>query len=224
MKNFQCKFFSLLSTGKIFLAAMCLALISGCAAIKGTSNTNNYEKIDMNSMIAIEQKMGDDAVGRKIEKMLAYQLNKVGLKSGSNSPKYKVEWGYDVVLDGMSSTAFTTISNPKQSAYVIGNTAYLNKSTSTAMTFIDDDAIYKKTIAVRIVDAATGKPAWTGNVTERGICSQIFVTAPMILSLMFEGFPIEHTNKTKTLSQTDDGPKELMSVFPADTNWRCSLR
>ena len=67
MKNYQCSFFSLISAGKIFLSAMCLAFISGCAAIKGTSNTNNYEKIDLNSMVTIEQKMDHFILHPKLE-------------------------------------------------------------------------------------------------------------------------------------------------------------
>jgi hypothetical protein len=81
--------------------------------------------------------------------------------------------------------------------------------------------MYQKTIVVRITRAATGEKLWDGVVSENGWCNQIFVTAPQILSMMFEGFPREITNNQKVVTDGDDGTKELRRLFPPETNWGC---
>lgn len=203
-----------------FLAASIFGLAS-CAAIKGTGNTALYAPLPAASTFAIQQLGGDPVVGSKIERMIAYQLTKYGYVQTEKTPDLLVSFAFDVVLAGSTSTAYTTIRQAPQTAYVNGNSVTVNASRSTATTYINTTSEFQKSIAIRISKASTGGRLWEGAVSERGWCNQIFVTAPQILSLMFQNFPNELTNVQKMVTDGDAVAKEIRRIFPADTNWGC---
>lgn len=206
---------------RLALLTFSLITLASCAAIKGIGNTALYAPVPPASTFAIQQLAGDPVVGSKIEKMIAYQLTRHGHVQTDKSPDLLVSFAFDVALAGSTSTAYTTIRQAPQSAYVYGNTVTVNQSRSTATTYVDTTREFQKSIAIRIAKANTGARMWEGTVTERGWCNQIFVTSPQILSLMFQNFPNELTNMQKMVTDADEGAKEIRRVFPAETNWGC---
>ncbi len=198
------------------------ALLTGCAAIKGVSNSNAHSDLPAESTFVIRLLNGDPVIGPKIERMLRYQLEKRGYRYNDTSPDLLVAYTFDVVGAGSASSAHTFINSAPQTAYVWGNTVSFSPSYSTATTVVNTRRLYAKTIAVRISRATTGQKLWDGVVSETGWCNQIFVTTPQILSLMFEDFPRERTNVQKMITDGDPGAQEMRKLFPADTNWGCS--
>jgi hypothetical protein len=169
----------------------------------------------------MKQIAGDEIVGGKIERMIAHQMSKSGYSPTDKNPSLLVAFGFDVSPAGSVSSSYTTINNAPRTAYVWGNTVRIGASTSSAVTINTTTRIYDKNIVVRISDAKTGEKLWESRVSETGWCNQIFVTAPSILALMFEGFPKEQTNVQRVVARTDPQAKEIMSLFPPDTNWMC---
>jgi len=198
------------------------ALLTGCAAIKGVSNSNTYSDLPAGSTFAIRLLNGEPVIGPKIERMLRYQLEKRGYRYNDTSPDLLVAYTFDTVGAGSASSAHTFINSAPQTAYVWGNTVSFSPSYSTATTVVNTTRLYTKTIAVRISHATTGQKLWDGVVSETGWCNQIFVTTPQILSLMFEEFPRERTNVQKMITDRDPGAQEMRKLFPADTHWGCS--
>jgi len=194
---------------------------SGCAAIKGVSNTNLYTELPRTGTFAVRLVSGDPVVGNKIERMLRYKLEKQGYRFTEKLPDLLFSFTYDTVPAGAVSSAYTVINQTPQTAYVYGNTVSFSPTYSTAATVVSSTRMYTKTIAVRISRASTGEKLWDGVVSETGWCNQLFVTAPQILSLMFQGFPQEQTNVRRMITDADEGAKELRTVFPSDTDWGC---
>jgi hypothetical protein len=197
------------------------ATLVGCAAIKGVSNTNLYAELPRTGTFAVRLVSGDPVVGNKIERMLRYKLENLGYRFTEASPDFLVSFTYDTVPAGSVSSAYSVINRAPQTAYVWGNTVSLSPSYSTATTVVGSTRLYTKTIAVRISRASTGDKLWDGVVSETGWCNQLFVTAPQILSLMFDGFPREQTNVQRMVTDSDEGAKQLRTVFPSDTDWGC---
>jgi len=195
--------------------------LTSCASIKGTGNTVLHAPVPPASTFAIQQLAGDPAVGSKIERMIAHQLTNHGHVQTNTSPDLLVSFAFDVVPAGSRSTAYTTIHQAPQTAFIHGNTVTVNQSRSTATTFINTTREFQKSIAIRISKASTGVRLWDGTVTERGWCNQIFVTSPQILSLMFKNFPNEITNMQKVVTDADESAKAIRRIFPDDTNWGC---
>ncbi len=209
---------------RVFRTALALwvaASLAGCMAIKGVSNTNRYAELPQTGTFAVRLVSGDPVVGNKIERMLRYKLERLGYRFTEASPDFLVSFTYDTVPGGSVSSAYTVINQAPQTAYVWGNTVRFSPSYSTATTVATSTRLYTKTIAVRLSRASTGEKLWDGVVSETGWCNQLFVTAPQILSLMFDGFPREQTNVQRMVTDADDGAKELRTVFPPDTNWGC---
>lgn len=196
------------------------ATLSGCAVIKGVSNTNLYAELPQTGTFAVRLVSGDPVVGNKIERMLRYKFEKLGYRFTEASPDVLVSFTYDTVPAGSLSSAYTLINQASQTAYVWGNTVSFSPSYSTATTMAVSTRLYTKTIAVRISRASTGEKLWDGVVSETGWCNQIFVTAPQILSLLFDGFPREQTNG-RMVTDEDEGAKDIRTVFPPDTEWGC---
>ena len=194
------------------------AALAGCAAIKGVSNTNLYAELPRTGSFAARLMSGDPIVGNKIERMLRYKLERLGYRSTEASPDFLVSFTYDTVPAGSVSLAYTVINRAPQTAYVWGNTVSFSPSYSTATTVAGSTRLYTKTIAVRISQASTGEKLWDGVVSETGWCNQLFVTAPQILSLMFDGFPREQTNVQRMVTDADEGAKDIRTVFPPDTD------
>lgn len=208
----------LIKTIVIFATALTL---SACVHIKGVGNSNLYSELPRQGTFAIQLLDGDPIVGKKIERFVSYQVAKQGYTPSDKSPDFLVSFAFDVSPAGSVASAYTTVNRAPQTAYVYGNTVTINRSNTTTSTYINNTNMYQKTIAIRISRASTGEKLWDGVVSETGWCNQIFVTSPQILSLMFEGFPREMTNITKTVTNGDDGVKELRSLFPPETNWGC---
>lgn len=198
-----------------------IALISGCAAIKGVSHTNLYTEIPPRGTFAVRLLDGNPVIGPKIERMIKYQMEKHGYRFSETAPELLVSFTFDVVPAGSFSSAQTFITSAPQTAYVWGNTVHLSPSTATATTVTSSTRLYTKTIAVRISRATDGRKFWDGVVSETGWCNQIFVTTPQILSLMFEDFPKERTNVQKMVTDSNEGAQEMRRLFPADTDWGC---
>lgn len=199
-----------------------VAALTGCAAmIKGVSNTNLYAELPRTGTFAVRLVNGNLVVGNKIERMLRYKLEKLGYRFTEASPDFLVSFTYDTVPAGSVSSAYTIINRAPQTAYVWGNTVSFSPSYSTATTVAGSTRLYTKTIAVRISRATTGEKLWDGVVSETGWCNQLFVTAPQILSLIFDGFPREQTNVQRMVTDADGGAKDMRTVFPPDTDWGC---
>lgn len=206
---------------RLLAVLLTVAVLGGCSAIQGVSNTNLYSELPRTGTFAIRLVGGDPVVGSKVERLLRFKLEKQGYGFNDTSPEFLVSFTFDTVPAGSISSAYTTINRAPQTAYVYGNTVNFRPSTSTATTTVSSTNIYVKTIAVRISRASTGEKLWDAAVSETGWCNQLFVTAPQILSLMFDGFPREQTNVQRVITEADDGAKELRSVFPPDTSWGC---
>jgi hypothetical protein len=199
------------------------AVLSGCVAINGVSNTSLVRPLPSEPTFQLVSAGNTDpAVSRKVGQMIAYQLLRRGFR---NPPKdgeaeLKALYSFDVVPAGSTSTAFTTIHQPRQSYVSGGGVVTSRASIATATTVVDTDPTYQKTIAVRIVDAKTGSTYWEGQVSETGSCNRIFVTAPNILALLFDKFPREVSNASRRIEENDPAVKELRGLFP-HTNWGC---
>ncbi len=210
----------------VFLLGFAAAL-SGCSAItnfyiQGVSNTNLYTVMPRTGTFAVRLVSGDSIVGNKIERMLRYKFEKLGYRFTEASPDVLVSFAYDTVPAGSLSSAYTVINQAPQTAYVWGNTVNFSSSYSTATTVAVSTRLYTKTIAVRISRASNGEKLWDGVVSETGWCNQIFVTAPQILSLLFDGFPREQTNVRRIVTDEDEEAKDIRTVFPPDTDWGCN--
>lgn len=210
-------------TIRLVAVAAMIALLSGCALIKGVSNTSLVKPLPPTPTFQlVNASNSEPAVARKVGQMVAYQLIRRGFRNpDGTAPDLKALFDFDVVPAGATSTAFTTIDQPRGKYFVSGDTIYRKAQTATATTTVNTSQNYQKTIAVRIVDAKSGDVYWEGQVSEVGWCNQIFVTAPHILSLMFDRFPEEATNVRKTIDQNDPAVQEIRRLFPADTDWGC---
>ena len=198
-------------------------VVSGCAMmIKGVSNTNLYAELPRTGTFAVQLVDGDPVVGNKISQMLRFKFEKLGYRFREMSPDLLVLFSFDTVSAGSVSSAYTSIYTAPQTAYISGNTVQISESYSTATTIGRSTRLYTKTIAIRISRASTGEKLWDGVVSETGWCNQLFVTAPHILSLMFDGFPRAQTNVRRIVSDTDGGATDLKAVFPPNTDWGCS--
>lgn len=217
----------MLSTLRTVVVLGIAATLAGCAAItaiawiKGVLNTNLYADIPRSGTFAVRLVSGNSVVGNKVERMLRYKLERLGYRFMEAVPDFLVSFTYDIVPAGSVSSAHTVINRAPQTAYVWGNTVSFSPSYSTATTVVDSTRLYTKTIAVRISHASTGEKLWDGVVSETGWCNQLFVTAPQILSLMFDGFPREQTNVQRLVTDADEGAREIRTVFPPDTDWGC---
>lgn len=200
-----------------------LTLLSGCVAINGVANTTLVRPLPQAPTFQlINTTDGDPAIARKIGQMVAYQLLRRGFKNPEGkAPDMKVLIAFDVIPAGTTSTAFTTINQPQSRYFVSGDTVYRKSQTAFATTSVDTTQDFQKTIAIRIINTATGLPHWEGQVSETGWCNQIFVTAPNLLALMFEKFPGEVSNARKRIDQNDPAVQETRRIFPPDTNWEC---
>lgn len=201
--------------------AVAAASLAGCAAIKGVSNTNLYTDFPRTGTFGIRLVSGDPIVGNKIDRLLRFKIEKLGYRYTEATPDLLVSYTYDTVPAGSVSSAYTVINRAPQTAYVCENTVSLSPSYSTATTVAGSTRLYTKTIAVRISRASTGEKLWDGVVSETGWCSQLFVTAPQILSLMFDSFPREQTNVQRMVTDADEGAKAIRTAFPPDTDWGC---
>ena len=207
---------------RLFLAAVAVLVLHGCVAINGVSNSSLVRPLLPEPTFRLFSAEGTGAVDRKVGQMIAYQLLKRGFQNTKGEPQQlNVIFATDVAPAGVKTTAFTTINQPKQRYTVVGNNVVRKSGTATATTVVDSTQNFKKSISVWIEDAATGDIYWEGEVSEVGWCRQIFVTAPNILALMFEGFPDEATNRNKRVDDRDPVVQELRSLFPPDTNWGC---
>ncbi|MRR50710.1 MAG: DUF4136 domain-containing protein [Rhodocyclaceae bacterium] len=212
--------------GKVIQLAACAAfalLISGCVNIKGVSNTSLVRPLPPAPTFQLENLAEDDpAIARKVGQMVAYQLLKQGFRNPAKdeTPDLKARFSYDVVPAGVTSTAFTTINQPKQNYYVTGNTVTKKGTNATATTVVSNTQEYQRTVALRILDTKTGAVYWEGNVSSVGSCNRIFVTAPNILALMFEKFPGDVSNSSKVITDSDPAVQELRGLFPG-TEWGC---
>jgi hypothetical protein len=206
---------------RLALSVTCVFMLASCAAIKGTGNSAVYSALPKSATVTLQQLGGDPVVGKKIERMIAQQLAKNGFTIANGPPDLLVSYAIDVSYAGSSSTAYTTIRQAPQTAYVFGNTITLSSFRAYATTSVDTTREYQKSIAVVISKANSGAKVWEGYVTERGWCNQIFVTAPQILSLMFQNFPNELTNVQRIVTDADENAKEIRRIFPVDTSWGC---
>ena len=202
----------------IFLAT--LAGSAGC--IRGITNSNLYKAPPSHATYTLEALSVDPIVGHKIELMLHYQMQKLGFRTADQPPgDIKVSYIFDVTPAGAISNAYTFIYRPPQTATITGSQITTSPTFTTATTSVSTTRIFKKSIAVRMVDGRTNEVLWEGLTTEEGWCNQILVTAPAILSLMFKDFPQEQMNVRQTLSIDAARAKEFKSLFPANTNWGC---
>lgn len=204
-------------------ALIFLATLTGCAGlIRGVTNSNFYKAPPSHATYTLKAVSADPIIGHKIERMLHYQMQKLGFRRADNPPgDIKVSYVFDVTPAGVVSNAYTFIYQPAQTATVMGNQITTSPTFTTATTSVSTTRIFKKSIAVRMVDERTNEVLWEGLTTEEGWCDQIVVTAPAILSLMFEDFPQEQTNVTKTRTIDEASAREFKSLFPVNTNWGC---
>lgn len=199
-------------------------LSAGCALvyqIEGVANSNVYRTPNRSATFGVQYAYGDPIVAPKVERMLSAILQRNGLTPATTEPQLKVFLAFDVVPAGQVSSARSFVYNPPQTATVVGNQVFTSGGRPTVTTVVSTTQLYTKTIAVLIVDATTGERVWEGTTSETGWCNQIFVTAPHILSLMFERFPREATNVRKMVAKSDPVAAELKRRFPPDTNWGC---
>lgn len=197
--------------------------LNGCATqIKGTTNTNLYNKLPSQASYTIENVLGDPILNPKIEKMLHYQMKKLGFKrTEKKSTDIKVLYGFEVILDGEISNAYTFMYQPKQFAQIVGNQVTTNSAYRSSATTTSVTKLFKKSIVVRIIDVKAGEKLWEGLTSEVGWCDQILVTAPYILSVLFDNFPQEATNVIKSVRVNNPVAKEFRALFPKNSNWNC---
>lgn len=200
--------------------ALVLAL-AGCAHIEGVANTNALKPLPSSGTFAIELVAGEPTVAKKIERMVALQMESLGYKPAPQAtrPTLRVLLAFDVVPEGTASTAPIILHGAARTTFV-GGTAF---TTQTPSTIIGGGGIriFRKTIAINIVDGSTGDLLWEGHVSESGWCNQIFVTAPHILGLMFDRFPREATNVREVVVANDPRAERFTKLFPPDTDWSC---
>lgn len=204
----------------IALACAASLVLAGCM-INGVKNTNNFAQMPASGTYVLALDAGDEIVGAKIGRMLDFQLKTLGLSPAKNadSADVVVRWAFDVVPAGSTSTAYTSIQPGRSTANIVGNTAYIRSRPGSATTVVDTTDNFQKTIAVRMFDR-NGDRLWDGSVTEVGWCNQIFVTAPHIFALMFDGFPAEAINVRQKVGD-DPRTEKFKGLFPAGTNWGC---
>ena len=204
-------------------ALIFVSALSGCAGfIRGVTNSNLHKAPPSHATYTLEAVSAEPIIGHKIERMLHYQMQKLGFRRADISPgDIKVSYVFGVAPAGAVSNAYTFIYRPPQTVTVTENLVTTSPTFTTATTSVRTTRIFLKSIAVRMVDGRTNEVLWEGLTTEEGWCNQIFVTAPAILSLMFKDFPQEQTNVRKTLSIDDGTAREFKSLFSADTNWGC---
>lgn len=208
----------------ILTAVLAAGLVAGCVFVEGVANTSLVRPMPpATTFQLVDAGNNQPAVARKIGQMVAYQLLRRGYKNpvGAEPADLKVLFSFDVAPAGSTSTAYTTINQPKAKYFVSGDTVYRKAQTATASTSVSTSENFQKTIAVRIVSAASGDTYWEGQVSEVGWCNQIFVTAPHILALMFEKFPDEVANSRKRMEQNDPAAQEMRRLFLPDTDWGC---
>ncbi len=199
---------------RLLLHLILLTALIGCAGfIKGVTNTNFYKAADPSASYTIEAASGDSVIGRKIARMLDYQMQKLGFtQADSPASDMKVLFAFDVVPAGAVSRARTRVYQPSSTS---GSTV------ATATTTVTTTQLFDKSIAVRMVESSTGETLWEGLTTERGWCNQILLSAPAILSLMFQDFPGEQTNARERRSVDAPEAREFKALFPKDTDWSC---
>ncbi len=200
---------------RLLLHLILLTALTGCAGfIKGVTNTNLHKAPEPLASYTIEAASGDSVIGRKIVRMLDYQMQKLGFtQADSPSGDMKVLFAFDVVPAGAVSRARTRVYQPPSSTS--GSTV------ATATTTVTTTQLFDKSIAVRMVESSTNETLWEGLTTERGWCNQILLSAPAILSLMFQDFPGEQTNARERRSVDAPEAREFKALFPKDTNWGC---
>ena len=191
-----------------------LTALTGCAGfIKGVTNTNFYKAPEPSASYTIEVAAGDSVIGRKIARMLDYQMQKLGFtQADSPSGDMKILFAFDVVPAGAISRAHTFIYQPSSTS---------RSTVATAHTTVTTTQLFDKTIAVRMVESSTNETLWEGLTTERGWCNQILVTAPAIFSAMFQDFPAEQTNVRERRRTDAPDAREFKALFPNNTDWGC---
>jgi len=200
-----------------FYAVCIVHLLTGCGAmIKGTADTTGSPLgLPEKGTTVTVQMYPSDPTAQKIALMLAYKLAEYGWKLSSTSPELIADFRYGVTDAGSTSVA-TTIPG-RSTATFIGDTAYIKSSPST--TYVNSTQTYAKQLSVTIRRASDNAVVWSGSVSEAGSCNRFVVTAPQIITLLFDGFPLDQTNKTKVLSSNSDQVRVLQKLFPPDTNW-----
>lgn len=206
---------------RFFLIAICV-LLAGCAArINGVADSNLYQRPAPNSSYKIIYTGQEDVAAPKIEKLLDYQIRKLGFTPASNNiPNMLVFFDYSVLPDSVVSQSNTSGYIPQQTSTVNGNQVITNPSFPFMSTTTSSTQMYRKTMHVVLTDVTGKNKFWEGTVSEVGWCNRIFVTTPNILVLMFTNFPSENTNHSQMLDANDPRVKEFYALFPG-TNWGC---
>jgi hypothetical protein len=196
---------------KLFALIAAAIVLAGCGRVwvKGTANTFSQAPLSINGKTFImEEQRNPDAIGTKVGQLIARAFEIKGLKHVPDNYDYVIRYAYDVVGDGVDSSAYSTLINP--------NTTY-----ATVATNIVNTSLYKKTIAVGIWNKDMTKRLWDGVTSETGWCNQIIVTTPHIMSVMLNNFPETRTNDTASLGEDDPFAQEVRKFFPSSTNWSC---
>lgn len=207
---------------KVLTTCMIFLFIVACAPrIRGVTNTNFYNLPDSKASYVIERVSGNPMLAPKIEKMLHYQMKKLGFIHAENKkPEIKLLYVFDVVPAGSISLANTFMFQPMRTATVIGDTIYESPTSASGVTVTKRVNLYTKSIVVRIIDANTEETLWEALTEETGWCNRIFVTAPEILAVMFENYPFDKANVSKDVYSNDPVANEYKALFP-DTYWGC---
>ncbi len=102
---------------RLLLHLILLTALTGCAGfIKGVTNTNLHKAPEPLASYTIEAASGDSVIGRKIVRMLDYQMQKLGFtQADSPSGGMTVLFTFDVVPAGAISRAHTFIYQPPSS-------------------------------------------------------------------------------------------------------------
>lgn len=156
-----------------------------------------------------------DPTAQKIGLMLAYKFAEHGWKLANSEPELVAEFRYGIGNAGSTSVATTTPG--RTSATLIGDTAYIRSTPST--TVIENSQSFTKFLNVTVRKSVDGAVVWSGKVAETGSCNKFIVTAPQIVTLLFDGFPADQTNRIKTLSSNSEQVKSLQKLFPPETSW-----
>ena len=201
---------------RLLLHLILLTALTGCAGfIDGVTNTNLHKAPEPSASYTIEAASGESVFAHKIALMLDYQMQKLGFtQADSPSGDMTVLFAFDVVPAGAVSTARTRVLYQPSSS-TSGSTV------ARATTTVTTTQLFDKNIAVRIVESSTNETLWEGVTTERGWCNQILLSAPAILSLMFQDFPSEQTNARERRSVDAPEAREFKALFPKETDWGC---
>lgn len=191
---------------KIIILIVALSLF-GCAHIEGTVNSNKFSDLPLTGTFSIINSYGDDVIANKVSRMLAYEMLKRGYTFSKDKSDISLIYGFTVASAGSKSSSYS----------------FINKYAPipTIATISNSERNFSKILTVAMTSTVTGQKYWESTASEIGWCNQFFVTAPSLVSLLFEKFPSERSNIIKSMYLSDPGTQELMALFPSDTNWDC---